>query len=63
MYGGALADGTLTDELFVFDLNTSEAVTFDHIQTQLVMIWLFRNTSLLPPSPYFPCPISGVPIP
>ena len=27
VYGGAIAVGTPTDELFVFDLNTSEAVT------------------------------------
>ena len=27
VYGGAIAAGTPTDELFVFDLNTSEAVT------------------------------------
>ena len=27
MYGGAIATDTPTDELFVFDLNTSEAVT------------------------------------
>ena len=27
LYGGAIAGGTHTDDLFVFDLNTSEAVT------------------------------------
>lgn len=61
MYGGNIAGhrgGTATDDLFVFDLNTSERVNYSVPYGHNVI----RNTSLLPPSPYFPCPISDVPI-